>query len=101
VRHSYFRLRAAPYRAIKGIGHRTHRTDRGRAIGPIGPMSPMPYGIRRRSLVEGVGGRTPFSGRLLAREHEAGSVRASKANKKGREILASAALRVGDCLHRS
>jgi hypothetical protein len=53
----------------------THRTDRGRcgsAIGPIGPMSPMPYGIRRRSLVEGVGGRSPFSGRLLAREHQPG-----------------------------
>jgi hypothetical protein len=30
VRHSYFRLRAGRYRAIKGIGHRTHRTDSGR-----------------------------------------------------------------------
>jgi hypothetical protein len=55
--------------------------DRGRsrcAAEPIRAMSPMPYGIRRHGLSERIGGGRPLAGRLLAGEHEAGSVSAGE-----------------------
>ena len=62
----------------RSSGIMPHRTDRGRIGSVIGPilchLTPIPHAIRRRGFVECVGGRGPFSGRLLAREHEPGSV---------------------------
>jgi hypothetical protein len=62
-------------------------------------MGPMPYRVDGLGPLKPVGGRIPFTGTLLAGEHETRGVSTSEASNIGRQVLASAILRIRDCSH--
>src|SRR5262245_65761699 len=59
----------------------------------------MPHRVDRRRLAQGVGCCAPLAGGLLPGENEASSMRAGEAREKGREILPTPFLWVGNGFH--